>query len=154
MLYTTDGYHLATRDPQPCATFPTSDVVVSTLHTSLPWEGLTVKHATAGAWEGRQGAAAATVRRGTTCCPLPPVKTISPWIWGHLCTHTTFIHRPLPHHCTNKWRIPSLKDKHIRIPGSSNWQYAFSLYGTPSPLRGSLNYGLIVSTACSPGCSI
>ena len=44
---TADGQHLVIRNPLAPHTFPTS-VVVSTLRISLSWEGLSVKHASAG----------------------------------------------------------------------------------------------------------
>ena len=69
--------------------------------------------------EGRQGAEAAIVRRGTTF-PLSLMKTIFPLIfWSPAYPNRLYAPLP-PAHNTNKWRIPSLNDKHIRIPGSIN----------------------------------
>ena len=95
---------------------------LSTLHTSLPWEGRTVKRATAGVREGCQGAEAAIVRGGTAL-PLSLIKTISPRFQGPWRTHTTFIPPP-PAHSSNKRRIPPPKDKHICVPRSINRRYS------------------------------
>ena len=95
MLRTTDGSHLATRDPWPCATFPTSDVVGSTPHSTLPLQGLAVKHASAGIGGTPRGRRR-HCERGTTCCPLLRIKNIPPRFWGHLRTHIPCVPTPSP----------------------------------------------------------